>query len=567
MELLAQNDNDQNTECLLQQKDEIIRQFQLQFYQQQEKIVRTIVASIHQNQMDIFHSLEQTKQDLDQQYMHDLQTMKRGFQDRMQCINQNVFKQLQTQIKQFKHLPQQQRKEPNDINEHKHEIETMESNTVVNTEQIAISEPIDIQIKQEPVPYLEPTDTNDNAHAQLNEVPQAFFCAICENIFASKEELDKDINHHIHYHYCIKCNRKYSSISTSLHNTTCRSCRFILDHYESQEPQSISEEDMESQVVSIHSMPTRIIGHASSNNSNSSRGDCPICFKRFTTQSNSLLDADMHSREKCMNCNVKYGKNINTTQRNVCYDKHRFVLDHIRGLKQFKCKYCVYSTVIENNYNHHLSSHPETTKNNEYKPLSVSKRAHPKRRYPCPHCSHASHDRSALNIHIRTHTNEKPFKCMYCDAAFSRKFQWKEHSNMHTGEKPYKCKHCDLAFSKSYQKCNHEKNEHTGWKCRYCDVVFKRERLLIGHRNDAHKNEKKASFRYTGQNWFDYECKGCEIRFKTKRAIEVHKAKCEKFNALKDTNRKKKKKRKRTDSNGGKKPPQKKRKIIQNWYD
>eukprot|EP01083_Nonionella_stella_P165693 551910_1 len=336
------NQNDHN--------EEIIRHFQLQFYQQQSRIVKTIVACIHQNRMEIFQSLENTKQNLDKEYITliaDLKS-KKALKDRAQFVNQSACKQQLNQ----------RNGDINDVNEQKQAPDTTQSNAVVNTEHIARSDDSsDIQIKQEPIPYLEPfMEPNDDT--QSNPVPQAFYCAICDRVFSSDEALHKDINQHILSHYCLKCNRKYSTISSSSNTTTCRSCTFISDYYESNKLQC-DKQEIKSHRASVHSCV-----------------DCPICLQTFNTQQRALLDADLHSRQTCTDCNVKYGeKSENVKQTNACYDKHQFVLDHIGGLKRLQCKYCVYTTVIGTNYEQHLLSHNAITKHcNKGKSASASDR-------------------------------------------------------------------------------------------------------------------------------------------------------------------------------------------------
>eukprot|EP01083_Nonionella_stella_P315009 1136718_1 len=374
-------------------------------------------------------------------------------QDHIQCVNETVLKQqLQAEIKQS---IQQHRKNPDDNNEHKQDIDAMQSTTVINVQPIEMSEsiqikqepmpcleldPDDVQIKHEPVPYLEPLNTKSNP--QTNQVPEAFLCAICDVIFASKEELHNDINHHIQTHYCLKCKRKYSRISSSSNQTnyaSCQSCKFISDHCESMHP----------------------------------------CVEYKSVPGSSRIFVQKKKQQK----------------------------------------------------------------------------------YPCPHCPKLLSSKNSLEVHTRTHTNERPFKCEFCDSSFSRKNSLQEHLNGHTGKKPFKCKYCDLAFSKSNQKCDHEKNEHIGWKCAHCNTIFERKHWLRKHRDEKHKNVKKKAHKH-GQNWFKFECKGCLIRFKTKQQLDAHAAQCEKeemrLNALK--NSKNKNKRKRNDVMD--ELPKKKRKIV-----
>ena len=54
---------------------------------------------------------------------------------------------------------------------------------------------------------------------------------------------------------------------------------------------------------------------------------------------------------------------------------------------------------------------------------------------------------SDLDIHMYTHTEEKPYQCMHCEKTFSQKGNLTTHMLTHSGEKPHQCTLCEKEFS------------------------------------------------------------------------------------------------------------------------
>lgn len=275
--------------------------------------------------------------------------------------------------------------------------------------------------------------------------------------------------------------------------------------------------------------------HTQNMHTQNKKFSCSLCEKSFGLK--SVLQNHMvfvHSDERKFGCNIC----SKSFKKRSLLRLHE--ISHLsspeRGLIQTKkvvkvvdpevCQLCGKIFSGPQSYMSHLRTHSDDRPykcdvcEKSFKHSSTyyqHKRSHSDvRAYKCNICEKTFKKGPTYYQHMRSHSDARPFACDVCGKCFKTNMFREQHTRqIHLDIRPYKCDVCDMRFKQSGQLKTHSRS-HTGEKpfeCEHCGKAFALKMNCQVHQR-SHTGEKP------------YQCQECDECFKDMNSLKRHRKKC-----------------------------------------
>ncbi|XP_053716137.1 zinc finger protein 260-like [Synchiropus splendidus] len=342
------------------------------------------------------------------------------------------------------------------------------------------------------------------AKKQKRTDPNVLFCKICNAFQNSEVEFIK----HVHSHaadpggLCSVCGETTQSLVDHLHcfhkTLVCHICGDSF-HFKNSFDEHVAshsgEKSHKCHVCNAEFALEESLNHHRTLHEADSAHKCSICQEVFALKEELQAHRRTHAVTKLHQCGV-CGKSLSdyrslsrhkmthTAERphscHVCGRRFKLIGTlrthekiHTNRERSFLCDVCCKMFLTSKQLQIHMRQHT-----NE-KP------------YQCSKCGKDFATRGALTVHMRVHTGEKPYPCPYCGCAFKRKSNLDEHVTVHSGIKPFVCGICGKACARKTHLTVHMRT-HNGekpYKCNVCDKGFTQSHCLKTHRKTHQMSE------------------------------------------------------------------------------
>lgn len=228
---------------------------------------------------------------------------------------------------------------------------------------------------------------------------------------------------------------------------------------------------------------------------------CDICHQTLNNKPMLVIHIKQHMNNIMVNeCfSKKVSKNENSTNVKCVRPKK------VKNKKDlYECEICLKQFSDYSNCRRHIHNH--------YPNTNIMGRI-----YKCHICKKIQSRADNLKVHMRIHTQEKPFKCDFCSLTFHRNDTMQLHKKIHQSNQKQmlekRCNECCLSFYSNATLMRHIKTIHKNtnlYLCYYCQKTYSRKDMLKMHIRSKHTGEKP------------YHCHVCKKSFFEKSVLNRH---------------------------------------------
>ncbi|KAL0809406.1 hypothetical protein ABMA28_011591 [Loxostege sticticalis] len=150
--------------------------------------------------------------------------------------------------------------------------------------------------------------------------------------------------------------------------------------------------------------------------------------------------------------------------------------------------------------------------------LAKHKDTHLEKTHECAECPKKFGSQTLLKVHMKSHERAKngaSLHCSFCGKAFFDRFNMQIHERTHTNERPFVCEICNASFRCNSNLQRHIKVSHNSSKpfeCPTCHRSFANEGIRDRHQLRAHGDPED----------FKYVCKQCPSRYMKLNELKKH---------------------------------------------
>ncbi|GBP30955.1 Zinc finger protein 37 homolog [Eumeta japonica] len=224
---------------------------------------------------------------------------------------------------------------------------------------------------------------------------------------------------------------------------------------------------------------------------------CVDCNKKFIT------------RKSLRNHRGKYHSGL-PKECKMCHKvlpNYKSLRDHVKSEhtdeKNFKCSYCSKTFKVA----HSLQKHQDT---------------HLEKIFECQQCSKKFGSELLLTIHLKGHekmSKGTTYHCSYCGKGFYHSYNLQVHERTHRNERPFACTICNSTYGTNSGLQRHLKVSHNTnkpWECNVCHRSFSTESIRDRHEIRIHGNPEDLKF----------PCNFCPSRYMSAKDLGKHYNKC-----------------------------------------